>query len=39
MAGSSREAFDKAPADAKAGCPISKPFANNTEITLNATLE
>ncbi len=37
--GASKEAFDKAAADAKAGCPISKLFANNTEITLDATLE
>jgi lipoyl-dependent peroxiredoxin len=37
--GASKEAFDKAAANAKAGCPISKLFANNTEITLNATLE
>jgi lipoyl-dependent peroxiredoxin len=36
--GASKEAFDKAAANAKAGCPISKLFANNTEITLNATL-
>lgn len=37
--GASKEAFDKAAGDAKAGCPISKLFANNTEIVLNATLE
>jgi osmotically inducible protein OsmC len=37
--GASKEVFDKAAADAKAGCPISKLFANNTEITLDATLE
>ncbi len=37
--GANKQAFDKAAADAKAGCPISKLFANNTEITLNATLE
>jgi osmotically inducible protein OsmC len=36
--GASKEAFDKAAADAKAGCPISKLFANNTEITLDAKL-
>src|SRR6516164_8715690 len=36
--GASKEVFDKAAADAKAGCPISKLFANNTEITLDATL-
>ena len=32
--GATKEVFDKAAADAKAGCPISKLFANNTEITL-----
>ena len=32
------EVFDKAAANAKAGCPISKLFANNTEITLDAKL-
>lgn len=37
--GASKEAFDNAAAEAKAGCPISKLFANNTEITLNAALE
>jgi lipoyl-dependent peroxiredoxin len=36
--GASKEAFDKAAADAKAGCPISKLFANNTEIVLDAKL-
>jgi osmotically inducible protein OsmC len=36
--GVSEEAFAKAAADAKAGCPISKLFANNTEITLDAKL-
>ena len=36
--GASKEAFDKAAADAKTGCPISKLFANNTEITLDAKL-
>ena len=36
--GATKEAFDKAAADAKAGCPISKLFANNTEITLDAKL-
>jgi osmotically inducible protein OsmC len=36
--GANKEAFDKAAADAKAGCPISKLFANNTEITLDAKL-
>jgi lipoyl-dependent peroxiredoxin len=35
--GASREAFDKATAAAKGGCPVSKLF--NTNITLNATLE
>jgi lipoyl-dependent peroxiredoxin len=34
----SKEAFDKAAGNAKAGCPISKLFANNTEITLDAKL-
>lgn len=37
--GASKQVFDKAAADAKAGCPISKLFANNTEITLDAALE
>lgn len=37
--GASKQVFDKAAADAKAGCPISKLVANNTEITLDATLE
>ena len=37
--GASKEVFDKAAADAKVGCPISKLFANNTEITLDSTLE
>ena len=32
------EAFDTAAANAKAGCPISKLFANNTEIVLDAKL-
>jgi osmotically inducible protein OsmC len=36
--GVSEEAFAKAAAGAKAGCPISKLFANNTEITLDAKL-
>jgi len=36
--GATREVFDQAAADAKAGCPISKLFANNTEITLDAKL-
>lgn len=33
-----KEAFDKAAAEAKTGCPVSKLFANNTEITLDAKL-
>ena len=36
--GVSEEAFQKAAAGAKAGCPISKLFANNTEILLDAKL-
>src|SRR5580704_5806781 len=36
--GASKEAFDTAAANAKAGCPISKLFANNTEVTLDAKL-
>ncbi|MGB0063462.1 MAG: OsmC family protein [Terracidiphilus sp.] len=36
--GANREVFKQAAADAKAGCPISKLFANNTEITLDAKL-
>ena len=36
--GATKEVFDKAAGDAKAGCPISKLFANNTEITLDAKL-
>ena len=36
--GATKEVFDKAAADAKGGCPISKLFANNTEITLDAKL-
>ena len=35
--GATREAFDKATAAAKTGCPVSKLY--NTNITLNATLE
>jgi osmotically inducible protein OsmC len=35
--GASKEAFDKATAEAKAGCPVSKLY--NTKITLTATLE
>ena len=34
--GASREAFEKATAAAKAGCPVSKLY--NTNITLDATL-
>lgn len=37
--GASKEVFDKAAANAKSGCPISKLFANNTDITLDAKLE
>jgi osmotically inducible protein OsmC len=36
--GATQEAFDKAAATAKAGCPISKLFANNTQIILDAKL-
>jgi len=36
--GATKEVFDKAAADAKAGCPVSKLFANNTEIVLDARL-
>jgi len=36
--GASKEQFDKAVADAKTGCPISKLFANNTQIELDAQL-
>jgi osmotically inducible protein OsmC len=36
--GASQEVFDKAAQGAKSGCPISKLFANNTEIVLNAKL-
>ena len=36
--GATQEVFDKAAADAKSGCPISKLFANNTEILLDAKL-
>ena len=35
--GASREAFDKATAAAKSGCPVSKLY--NTNITLDAKLE
>jgi lipoyl-dependent peroxiredoxin len=34
----SAEAFEKAAQGAKTGCPISKLFANNTEILLDAKL-
>ena len=36
--GANKAAFDKAAQDAKAGCPISRLFKNNTEITLDAKL-
>src|SRR6201987_6033680 len=36
--GASKEAFNNAASNAKGGCPISKLFANNTEITLDAKL-
>ena len=36
--GATPEAFHKAAEEAKAGCPISKLFANNTEILLDAKL-
>ena len=36
--GATPEVFAKAAAEAKAGCPISKLFANNTEILLDAKL-
>jgi osmotically inducible protein OsmC len=36
--GASKEQFDKAAAEAKTGCPISKLFANNTQIELDAKL-
>ena len=37
--GATKETFATCAANAKAGCPISKLFANNTEIVLDATLE
>jgi len=37
VSGASQEAFDKATAAAKAGCPVSKLY--NTNITLDAELE
>ena len=36
--GADAAAFDKAAQDAKNGCPISRLFKNNTEITLDAKL-
>lgn len=36
--GASQDAFNTAANNAKAGCPISKLFANNTDITLDAKL-
>ena len=36
--GADKVAFDKAAQDAKANCPISRLFKNNTEITLDAKL-
>lgn len=36
--GASKEAFDTAAANAKAGCPISQLFKGNTEIVLDAKL-
>ena len=36
--GATQEAFDTAAAGAKTGCPISKLFAGNTEIVLDAKL-
>ena len=36
--GADQAAFDKAAQEAKAGCPISRLFAGNTEITLDAKL-
>ncbi len=36
--GADQATFDKAAQGAKAGCPISKLFANNTELTLDAQL-
>lgn len=36
--GATQEQFDTAAQGAKTGCPISKLFANNTEITLDAKL-
>ena len=36
--GATQEKFDEAAQNAKSGCPISKLFANNTQIELNAKL-
>lgn len=36
--GGDKAKFDQAAANAKAGCPISKLFKNNTNITLDAKL-
>ena len=36
--GATQEQFDTAAQGAKGGCPISKLFANNTEVTLDAKL-
>lgn len=36
--GATQEQFDTAAQGAKTGCPISKLFANNTEVTLDAKL-
>ena len=36
--GATADVFNTAAANAKAGCPISKLFANNTEISLDAKL-
>ncbi|HEY3626132.1 MAG TPA: OsmC family protein [Terracidiphilus sp.] len=36
--GASQDVFNTAANNAKAGCPISKLFANNTEISLDAKL-
>jgi lipoyl-dependent peroxiredoxin len=36
--GASQEQFNEAAQNAKSGCPISKLFANNTQIELDAKL-
>jgi osmotically inducible protein OsmC len=36
--GATAEQFEKLANDAKAGCPVSRLFANNADITLEATL-